>query len=142
MAWPGLSGRAVGKLSRCLLRLGGRRGAARWGKEAGQRGRRRQSRSGSVSGVGAGPDGSATGASGGGSSFSLSVGTLDLPGAPPFLCGKFVGWIEVVACQRGKLRLPKQCHPVPDSPSVRFDEEGSGWWNEGVLSQLSRMVVQ
>uniref|UniRef100_A0A0E0NM59 Uncharacterized protein n=1 Tax=Oryza rufipogon TaxID=4529 RepID=A0A0E0NM59_ORYRU len=41
MAWPGLSGRAAGKLSRCLLRLGGRRGAARWGKEAGQRGRRR-----------------------------------------------------------------------------------------------------
>uniref|UniRef100_A0A0E0DKV8 Uncharacterized protein n=1 Tax=Oryza meridionalis TaxID=40149 RepID=A0A0E0DKV8_9ORYZ len=69
------------------------------GKEAGQRWRR--SRSGSVSGVGAGLDGSAKGAGGSGSSSSLPVSTLALLGAPPLLCGEFLGWIEAAACQRG-----------------------------------------
>jgi hypothetical protein len=103
--------------------------AVRWGAEAGQRGRRRvapeperQHRP----GVGAGPDGSAKGAGGGGSSSSLPVGTLALRGAPPLLCGEFLGWIEAAARQRGKLRLPKQCHPIPGSPSAKTDEEAGG----------------
>uniref|UniRef100_A0A0D3FHT1 Uncharacterized protein n=1 Tax=Oryza barthii TaxID=65489 RepID=A0A0D3FHT1_9ORYZ len=82
------------------------------------------------------------GAGGGGSSSSWSVGTLALPGAPPLLCGECLGWIEVAACQRGKLRLPKQCHPVPGSPLARSGKEAGGWWNGGVLGQLSGMVVR
>ncbi|BAH93837.1 Os07g0230400, partial [Oryza sativa Japonica Group] len=101
----------------------------------------RRSQGGRVSGVGAGPDGSAKGAGSGGSSFSLPVGTLTLPRAPPLLCGEFLGWIEGPACQRGKLRLPKQCHLVQCSPSARSSEEAGGWWNGRVLGQLSAMVV-
>uniref|UniRef100_A0A0E0GEI3 Uncharacterized protein n=1 Tax=Oryza nivara TaxID=4536 RepID=A0A0E0GEI3_ORYNI len=37
------------------------------------------------------PDGSAKGAGGGGLSSSLPVGTIALPGAPPLLCGEFLG---------------------------------------------------
>uniref|UniRef100_A0A0E0P321 Uncharacterized protein n=1 Tax=Oryza rufipogon TaxID=4529 RepID=A0A0E0P321_ORYRU len=62
---------------------------ARWGKKVGQRWRR--SRSGSISGVGVGLDGSAKGAGGSGSSSSLPIGTLALLGAPPLLCGEFLG---------------------------------------------------
>uniref|UniRef100_A0A0D3HTX1 Uncharacterized protein n=1 Tax=Oryza barthii TaxID=65489 RepID=A0A0D3HTX1_9ORYZ len=44
-----------------------------------------------------GNDGCAKGAGGGGSSSSLPVGTLVLPGAPPLLCGEFLSWIEMTA---------------------------------------------
>jgi hypothetical protein len=88
------------------------------------------------------PDGSAKGAGGGGSSSSLPVGTLGLHGAPPFLCGEFIVWIEAVACQWGKLRLPKQCHLVPGSPSAKSGEAAGGWWNGGVLGQFSGVVVR
>uniref|UniRef100_A0A0E0A1M8 Uncharacterized protein n=1 Tax=Oryza glumipatula TaxID=40148 RepID=A0A0E0A1M8_9ORYZ len=87
-------------------------------------------------------DGSAKGAGGGVSSFLLPVSTLVLPGAHPLLCGKFLGWIEAAARQRGKLRLPKQCHLVPGSPSAKTSEAAGGWWNGGVLGQLSGTVVQ
>ncbi|BAF18870.1 Os06g0176600, partial [Oryza sativa Japonica Group] len=49
-------------------------------------------------------------------------------------------WIEAVACQWGKLRLPKQCHLVPGSPSAKSGEAAGGWWNGGVLGQLSGVV--
>uniref|UniRef100_A0A0E0RA36 Uncharacterized protein n=1 Tax=Oryza rufipogon TaxID=4529 RepID=A0A0E0RA36_ORYRU len=73
----------------------------------------------SFTGVGSSPDGSVKGAGGGWSSSPLPVGTLALPGAPPLLCGEFLGWIEAATRQRGKPRLPKQCHPVPGSPFVQ-----------------------
>jgi hypothetical protein len=88
------------------------------------------------------PSGSAKGASGGGSSSSLPVGTLSLRGAPPLLCGEFLGWIEAAARQWGKLRLPKQCHLVPGSPSAKYGEAAGGWWNGGVLGQFSGVVVR
>jgi hypothetical protein len=87
-------------------------------------------------------DGSAKGAGGGESSSSLPVGTLTLPGAPPLLCGEFLGWIEAAARQRGKLRLPMQCHLVPGSPLAKTGKAASGWWNRGVLGQLSGVVVR
>uniref|UniRef100_A0A0E0BF65 Uncharacterized protein n=1 Tax=Oryza glumipatula TaxID=40148 RepID=A0A0E0BF65_9ORYZ len=34
-------------------------------------------------------------------------------------------------------RLPKQCHLVPGSPSAKSSEAAGGWWNGGVLGQLS-----
>ncbi|KAB8086751.1 hypothetical protein EE612_010271, partial [Oryza sativa] len=116
-------------------------GGERWPGN-GSAGGWRRSQSGNVSGVGVGPDGCAKGAGGGGSSSSLPVNTLTLPGAPPLLCGEFLSWIEVAARQRGKLRLLKQCHPIPDSPSARSGEEAGGWWNGEVLGQLSGMVVR
>jgi hypothetical protein len=86
--------------------------------------------------------GSVKGAGGGRSSFSLPVGTLVLLGAPPLLCGEFLGWIETAARQRGKLRMPKQCHLVPGSPSAKNGEAAGWWWNGGVLGQLSGVVVR
>uniref|UniRef100_A0A0E0HGY6 Uncharacterized protein n=1 Tax=Oryza nivara TaxID=4536 RepID=A0A0E0HGY6_ORYNI len=51
-------------------------------------------------------------------------------------------WIEAAARQQGKLRLPKQCHLVPGSPSAKTSEAAGRWWNGGVLRQLSGTVVQ
>nr|BBF89195.1 flagelliform silk protein-like [Oryza barthii]BBF89199.1 flagelliform silk protein-like [Oryza barthii] len=96
-------------------------------------GLRQSQSSSSVTGVGASLDGSVKGAGGSGSSSSLPVGTLALPGAPPLLCGEFLGWIEAAARKRGKLRLPKQCHLVLGSPSAKTGEAAGGWWNGGVL---------
>ncbi|EAY81316.1 hypothetical protein OsI_36491 [Oryza sativa Indica Group] len=87
-------------------------------------------------------DSSAKEAGGGGSSSSLPVGTLGLHGAPPLLCGEFLSWIDAATRQWGKLRLPKQCHLVPGSPSAKSGEAASGWWNGGVLGQLSGVVVR
>uniref|UniRef100_J3L8G9 Uncharacterized protein n=1 Tax=Oryza brachyantha TaxID=4533 RepID=J3L8G9_ORYBR len=47
------------------------------------------------------PDGCAKGAGGGGSSSSLPVSTLTLSGAPPLLCGEFLGWVEAAASSGG-----------------------------------------
>uniref|UniRef100_A0A0D3FNQ4 Uncharacterized protein n=1 Tax=Oryza barthii TaxID=65489 RepID=A0A0D3FNQ4_9ORYZ len=43
---------------------------------------------------------------------------------------------------RGKLKVPKQCHPIPGSPSARSGEAAGGWWNGGVLGQLLGMAVR
>nr|BBD82326.1 flagelliform silk protein-like protein [Oryza sativa Indica Group]BBD82336.1 flagelliform silk protein-like protein [Oryza sativa Indica Group] len=110
--------------------------------DGGVDGLRRSRSSSSITGVGASPDGSVKGAGGSGSSSSLPVGTLALPGAPPLLCGEFLGWIEASTCHRGKLRLPKQCHLVLGSPSAKTGEAAGGWWNGGVLGQLSGVVVR
>uniref|UniRef100_A0A0E0NYN5 Uncharacterized protein n=1 Tax=Oryza rufipogon TaxID=4529 RepID=A0A0E0NYN5_ORYRU len=108
-------------------------GVARQPGDGGAGGLRRNRSSSSVTGVGASPDGSVKGADGGESSSSLPVGTLTLLGTPPLLCGEFLGWIEAAARQRGKLRMPKQCHLVPGSLSAKTGEAASGWWNGGVL---------
>jgi hypothetical protein len=47
----------------------------------------------------------------------------------PFFCEEFLGW-------------PKQCYPVPGSPLAKTGEAAGGWWNGGVLGQLSGMVVR
>nr|BBD82380.1 flagelliform silk protein-like [Oryza sativa Indica Group] len=117
-------------------------GGARQPDDGGVDGLRRNRSSSSVTGVGASPDGFVKGAGGSGSSSSLPVGTLALPGAPPLLFGEFLGWIEAAARQRGKLRLPKQCHLVLGSPSAKTSKAAGGWWNGGVLGQLSGVVVR
>uniref|UniRef100_A0A0E0KZG3 Uncharacterized protein n=1 Tax=Oryza punctata TaxID=4537 RepID=A0A0E0KZG3_ORYPU len=75
--------------------------------------------------------GSGKGASSGGLSSSMTVGILSFPGVPPLTYGDFLGWVEAAACQRGKLRLLKRCHPVPVSPSAKSGKEAGGWRNRG-----------
>nr|ABG22087.1 hypothetical protein LOC_Os12g42284 [Oryza sativa Japonica Group] len=115
------AGQAGCRRSAFLGRVGcaARPDGARRPGDGGAGGLCRSRSSSSFTGVGASPDGSVKGVGGGGSSSPLPVGTLALPGAPPLLCGEFLGWIEAATRQRGKPRLPKQCHPVPGSPFVQ-----------------------
>jgi hypothetical protein len=59
----------------------------------------------------------------------------------PFSVGSFYVGLRRQLVKRGKLRLPKQCHPVPVLLLSKAGEEAGGWWNGGVLGQLSGAVV-
>uniref|UniRef100_A0A0D3HPV1 Uncharacterized protein n=1 Tax=Oryza barthii TaxID=65489 RepID=A0A0D3HPV1_9ORYZ len=65
------------------------------------------------------------GVGGGGSSSSLLVGTLFLSGASPLLREEFLGRVEAVAGQRGKLKLPKQCRSASSSTLAEHGKKAS-----------------